>query len=167
MKAEGHPFTGFLYAGLMMTPAGPKILEYNVRLGDPETQPLMMALRSDLAEVLESTIDGRLENTTLEWSQEPSLCVILAAHGYPGPVRSGDSITGIPEAEAAGAKVFHAGTKRAGREILTAGGRVLAVTATAPSLPAAIEKVYAAANKIHFNGMQFRKDIGRKGLKRW
>ena len=167
MKAEGHPFTGFLYAGLMMTPAGPKILEYNVRLGDPETQPLMMALRSDLAEVLENATDGRLENTTLEWSQEPSLCVILAAHGYPGPVRSGDSITGIPEAEAAGAKIFHAGTKRAGREILTAGGRVLAVTATAPSLPAAIEKVYAAAHKIHFNGMQFRKDIGRKGLKRW
>jgi phosphoribosylamine--glycine ligase len=127
----------------------------------------MMALRSDLAEVLENATDGRLENTTLEWSQEPSLCVILAAHGYPGPVRSGDSITGIPEAEAAGAKIFHAGTKRAGREILTAGGRVLAVTATAPSLPAAIEKVYAAAHKIHFNGMQFRKDIGRKGLKRW
>jgi phosphoribosylamine--glycine ligase len=167
MKAEGTPFTGFLYAGLIMTADGPKILEYNVRLGDPETQALMMALQSDLAEVLENAADGKLENTTLKWSPEPSLCVILAAHGYPGTVRTGDPIAGIPQAEAAGAKVFHAGTKRAGREIITAGGRVLAVTASGPTLPDAIENAYTAVATIHFDGMQFRKDIGQKGLKRW
>jgi phosphoribosylamine--glycine ligase len=167
MKAEGTPFTGFLYAGLILTPEGPKILEYNARLGDPETQALMMALQSDLTEVLENAAEGKLENTTLQWSSDPSLCVILAAHGYPGSVRTGDRIAGIPQAEAAGAKVFHAGTKRAGREFITAGGRVLAVTASATTLAAAIEKAYTATAAIHFDGMQFRKDIGQKGLKRW
>jgi phosphoribosylamine--glycine ligase len=151
----------------MMTASGPKILEYNVRLGDPETQPLMMALQSDLAEVLDRAADGKLGNTTLQWSPETTLCVILAAAGYPGPPRSGDPITGVREAESTGAKVFQAGTKLAGRQLVTAGGRVLAVTAAGNTLPAAIEKAYAAAAHIHFDGMQLRKDIGHKGIKRW
>lgn len=167
MKAEGTPFVGFLYAGLMMTASGPKILEYNVRLGDPETQPLMMALRSDLAEVLDRAAEGNLASTTLEWSNETTLSVILAAAGYPGPVRGGDAITGIREAESSGAKIFQAGTKLNARQLITAGGRVLAVTASGPTLPETIAKAYAAAAHIHFEGMQLRKDIGRKGLKRW
>lgn len=167
MKAEGTPFTGFLYAGLMMTATGPKILEYNVRLGDPETQPLMMALRSDLADVLDRAAEGKLAGATLKWCPETTLCVILAAAGYPGPVRTGDAITGIREAEAAGAKVFQAGTKVANRQLVTAGGRVLAVTASGPTLPAAIKNAYEAASHIHFDGAHHRKDIGQKGLKRW
>jgi phosphoribosylamine--glycine ligase len=167
LKAEGTPFVGFLYAGLMMTANGPKILEYNVRLGDPETQPLMMALRSDLADVLDRATEGKLAGTTLRWSSDTTLCVILAAAGYPGPVRSGDPISGVHEAELAGAKVFQAGTKMVARQLVTAGGRVLAVTAAGASLPAAIEKAYTAAAHIHFEGAQLRKDIGQKGLKRW
>ncbi len=167
MKAEGNPFVGFLYAGLMMTASGPKILEYNVRMGDPETQPLMMALRSDLADLLDRAAEGRLAGTTLQWSTDPTLCVILAAAGYPGPARTGDPITGIRQAEAARAKVFQAGTKLIDGQLVTAGGRVLAVTAAGPTLPAAIENAYAAAAHVHFDGAQHRKDIGHKGLKRW
>ncbi len=168
MKKEGSPFTGFLYAGLMMTAAGPKTLEFNVRMGDPETQPILYRLRSDLAAVLYAGATGKLAGTTLEWSPDPSVAVVLAAEGYPGKPRTGDEITGIEEAEATGAKVFHAGTKRdAQGRIVTSGGRVLAVTASAPTLPAAIESAYKAVAPIHFGGMQYRKDIGKKGLKRW
>lgn len=167
MAAEGTPFTGFLYAGLMMTPSGPKILEYNVRLGDPETQPLMTALRSDLVQVLDRAATGSLDNTTLEWASQPTLCVVLAASGYPAVPRTGDTITGIKEAESTGAKVFHAGTKLVDSQLVTSGGRVLAVTATAGTLSETIEKAYLAVRRIHFDGMQLRKDIGGKGLKRW
>ncbi len=167
MDAEGTPFTGFLFAGLMMTPAGPKILEYNVRLGDPETQPLMLALLSDLAPVLSLAASGKLNDTTLEWSSYPAVCVILAAPGYPAQVRTGDPITGIEAAQATGAQIFQAGTALVENHLLTAGGRVLAVTTSAPTLRQAIDQAYAAAELIHFDGLQLRKDIGQKGLKRW
>ena len=168
MRKEGSPFTGFLYAGLMMTANGPKTLEFNVRMGDPETQPTMYRLRSDLAQVLYNGATGNLHNSTLEWSPDPSVAIVLAAAGYPGKPTTGDVITGIEAAEATGAKVFHAGTKtNENGQLLSNGGRVLAVTASAPTLPQAIESAYRAAAPIHFAGMQFRKDIGTKGLKRW
>jgi len=168
MRKEGSPFTGFLYAGLMMTANGPKTLEFNVRMGDPETQPIMYRLRSDLGEVLLAGATGQLANTTLDWSPDPSVAIVLAAAGYPGKPTTGDAITGIDAAEALGAKVFHAGTRLdADGNLLTSGGRVLAVTASGPTLPEAIENAYRAAAPIHFQGMQFRKDIGKKGLKRW
>jgi phosphoribosylamine--glycine ligase len=167
MRAEGAPFTGFLYAGLMMTPRGPQVLEYNVRLGDPETQPLMHAMESDFAEVLAAAAHGELGRASLSWRLEPSVCVVLAAAGYPGTPRTGDPITGIEDAEALGATVFQAGTKLGRRGLETAGGRVLGVTATGPELGAAIGRAYEAAGKIHFDGMHYRRDIGRKGIKRW
>jgi phosphoribosylamine--glycine ligase len=168
MRKEGSPFTGFLYAGLMMTANGPKTLEFNVRMGDPETQPIMYRLRSDLAQVLYNGATGNLHTSTLEWSPDPSVAIVLAAAGYPGKPATGDVITGIEAAEATGAKVFHAGTKTNEQgQLVSNGGRVLAVTASAPTLPEAIASAYQAAAPIHFAGMQFRKDIGTKGLKRW
>ena len=157
MKTKGEPFTGFLYAGLMMTADGPKVLEFNVRLGDPETQPLMYRMASDLVPTL---IDGE----PMEWKQEPSVCVVMSAKGYPGMPRKGDAISGI---ESCGATVFHAGTKQSDGKIVTAGGRVLGVTSTGPDLQSAIDNTYAAVRKIHFDGMHYRTDIGQKGLKRW
>lgn len=168
MRKEGSPFTGFLYAGLMMTAQGPKTLEFNVRMGDPETQPIMYRLRSDLAQVLFNGATGNLHKSKLEWSPDPAVAVVLAAAGYPGKPTTGDAITGIDAAEATGAKVFHAGTRTSDTgQLLSNGGRVLAVTASAPTLPQAIETAYTAVAPIHFAGMQFRKDIGTKGLKRW
>jgi phosphoribosylamine--glycine ligase len=167
MRAEGCPFTGFLYAGLMMTAAGPKVLEFNVRLGDPETQALLHRLDCDFAEVLLQAARGDLAAASLAWRPEPSVCVVLAAAGYPGTPRRGDRITGIDQAEAAGAAVFHAGTRNGQRGVETAGGRVLGVTASGPDLAGAIERTYQAVSKIHFDGMHYRTDIGRKGLKRW
>jgi phosphoribosylamine--glycine ligase len=167
MRADGTPFTGFLYAGLMMTPRGVKVLEFNVRLGDPETQPLMHSLDSDLAEVLEAAARGSLGQSALTWKQDPSVCVVLAAAGYPATPRSGDAITGIEQAEARGATVFQAGTRAGSRGVETSGGRVLGVTASAATLEAAIARAYASVEQIHFDGMHFRTDIGRKGLKRW
>ena len=167
MRAEGCPFTGFLYAGLMMTAAGPKVLEFNVRLGDPETQALLHRLDCDFAEVLLQAARGDLAAASLAWRPEPSVCVVLAAAGYPGTPRRGDRITGIDQAEAAGAAVFHAGTRNGQRGVETAGGRVLGVTASGPDLAGAIERTYQAVSKIHFDGMHYRTDIGRKGLRRW
>jgi phosphoribosylamine--glycine ligase len=168
MRKEGSPFTGFLYAGLMMTANGPKTLEFNVRMGDPETQPIMHRLRSDLGQVLHAGATEKLHTHALEWSPDPSVAIVLAASGYPGTPRKDDEITGIEQAEANGAKVFHAGTKRnSAGQLLTNGGRVLAVTASAKTLPEAIASAYEAAAPIRFAGMQFRKDIGKKGLKRW
>lgn len=166
MAAEGRPFTGFLYAGLMMTANGPRVLEYNVRLGDPETQPLMHGLRSDLAEVLLAAAQGALpERATLEWGEGASVCVVLAAEGYPGTPRTGDQIQGIEAAETTGATVFHAGTKSSGSGVVTAGGRVLGVTASEASLRGAIDSAYDAVGRIKFRGMHYRRDIGAKGLR--
>jgi phosphoribosylamine---glycine ligase len=160
MRAEGAPFAGFLYAGLMMTADGPKVLEYNVRLGDPETQCLLHRLDGDFAAVL-------LGEAEPVWRPEPSVCVVMAAAGYPAPPRTGDRIDGIPEAEALGATVFQAGTRLGAQGLQTSGGRVLGVTARGASLAAAMENAYAAVGRIHFDGMQYRHDIGSKGLKRY
>lgn len=165
MRQEGAPFTGFLYAGLMMTAEGPKILEFNVRLGDPETQVLMHSFQGDFAELLTGEA-GRDSFSDRAWGS-PSVCIVLVAEGYPDTPRTGDAIEGIVDAEAAGATVFHAGTKRSGNDLVTAGGRVLGVTAGGNDLQAAIRGAYDAAGKIHFAGMQYRKDIAAKGLKRW
>jgi phosphoribosylamine--glycine ligase len=169
LRRQGEPFTGFLYTGLIMTSEGPKVLEFNVRLGDPETQALMHRLKGDLAPLmLASARRNGLKGASLQWDPGPSVCVVLAAAGYPGAVRTGDKIEGIEAAEALGATVFHAGTKISPLGVLeTAGGRVLGVTASGKTLAAAIDQAYAAAAKIHFEGMHYRKDIGRKGLKRW
>ena len=157
-------FTGFLYAGLMMTTEGPKVIEFNVRLGDPETQPLMHRLEGGFGEALLRAAIGNLQDTTLRWKPEPSVCVVLAAHGYPGQVRSGDPITGIDAAEA---EVFHASTRLGPQGLETSGGRVLGVTASGPDLASAVRNTYEAVAKIHFAGMHYRKDIARKGLLRW
>jgi phosphoribosylamine--glycine ligase len=159
-------FTGFLYAGLMMTAEGPKVLEFNARLGDPETQPLMhrLAPQSNLGETLLRAATGSLSGVELKWKTDPSVCVVLAAAGYPGQVRTGDAITGI---ETSGATVFQAGTKQTPQGLETSGGRALGVTASGHDLPQAIANTYAAVDKIHFEGMHYRRDIARKGLKRW
>jgi phosphoribosylamine---glycine ligase len=162
---EATGFTGFLYAGLMMTASGPKILEYNVRMGDPETQPLMHHLNMDFAEVLMAAAQGRLGVRDLHWKPGCSAAVVLATEGYPGDSRMGDLITGIDRATALGAQVFQAGTRVGWGGTRTAGGRVLAVTAGGPTLDDALEKTYAAVEKIHFRGMQYRRDIGRKSVK--
>ncbi len=167
MKAEGTPFKGFLYAGLMMTADGPKTLEFNVRLGDPETQALLHRLEGDFGELLMEAASGRLNPSLLGCKPGPSVCVVLAASGYPGKVRTGDVISGIAAAEATGAAVFQAGTKQTEAGIVTSGGRVLGVTHSGDTLPEAIANVYRAVDEISFDGMQVRRDIGRKGLARW
>jgi len=162
-------FTGFLYAGLMMTADGPSVLEFNVRMGDPETQPLMMRLESDWGEVLMAAARGSLGSALnsgrLDWSPNPATCVVLAAGGYPGAFENGKKITGIGDVR--DAVVFYAGVKRNGDDLVSAGGRVLGVTASGATLEASIAAAYAAAAKIHFDGMHYRKDIGAKGLKRY
>jgi phosphoribosylamine---glycine ligase len=158
MRQEGAPFTGFLYAGLMLTADGPKVLEFNARLGDPETQAILHSFNGDFAAFLERGEQGK---------SGCSVCITLASAGYPDAPRVGDAIAGIAEAEATGAIVFHAGTRQRNGNLVTSGGRVLGVTAGGGSLPEAIDRAYVAAAKVHFDGMQYRKDIGRKGLGRW
>ena len=167
MRHRGTPFAGFLFAGLMMTADGPKTLEFNCRFGDPETQPILTRLEGDLGEILLALAQKRLNTVAATWNPDPAVCLVLAAHGYPGKVRTGDLIAGIADAEQTGAKVFHAGTRADANGILTAGGRVLGVTASGPTLNEAIDRVYTAATQIQFDGMQLRKDIGKKGLRRW
>jgi phosphoribosylamine--glycine ligase len=167
MRHAGAPFTGFLYAGLMMTAHGPKVLEFNVRLGDPETQSLLHRIRGGFSASLYAAARGDISGHALDWSPNPSVCVVLAAAGYPGTVRTGDTIEGIPAAEDTGATVFQAGTRLTNGQLQTAGGRVLGVTASGNDLATAITNTYRAIDCIHFDGMQYRKDIGRKGLKRW
>jgi len=160
-------FTGFLYAGLMMTADGPKALEFNVRLGDPEAQPLMHRMTTDLAPVLMAAARGELGRHSLEWRRGASVCVVLASKGYPGSPATGVAIHGVEEAEATGATVFHAGTRMGEKGLETAGGRVLGVTAGDGNLRSAIDRAYEAVSKIEFAGMQYRRDIGRKGLRRY
>ncbi|MGC8760158.1 MAG: phosphoribosylamine--glycine ligase [Bryobacteraceae bacterium] len=167
MREEGAPFRGFLYAGLMMTSRGPMVLEYNVRLGDPETQALLHRMEGDFAGLITTAAAGRVDPSALRFRPEPSVCVVLAAAGYPGKPRLGDPITGIEEAERRGAVVFHAGTRLDNGRLVTAGGRVLGVTHRGATLAEAIANTYHACEPIHFEGMQYRRDIGRKGLARW
>jgi phosphoribosylamine--glycine ligase len=163
---EATRFTGFLYAGLIMTGDGPRVLEFNVRLGDPETQPLMHRMTTDFAPVLMAAARGELGRHKLEWRRGASVCVVMASGGYPGAYTTGVPIRGIEDAEATGATVFHAGTRMGAQEIETAGGRVLGVTAGGEDLRSAIERAYAAVGKIEFAGMHYRRDIGQKGLTR-
>ena len=165
MRSEGMLFTGFLYAGLMMTSQGPKVVEFNARLGDPETQVLMHRMASDFVAPLFAAAHGALDETPLDWKADPSVCVVLAAAGYPGAVRTGDAITGLDQVH--DATVFHAGTKVDNNVLTTSGGRVLGVTSSGATLDLAMSNTYSEVRKIHFDGMHYRKDIGRKGLKRW
>ncbi len=164
MAADGIPYTGFLYAGLMITPDGRvKTLEFNCRMGDPETQPIMMRLRSNLAQVLLSATRAELDQVTLDWDPRVALGVVLAAAGYPMNPRKGDLIQGLP-ADAADRMVFHAGTADANGEVVVSGGRVLCVTALADTVAAAQQKAYGVVDGIRFDGMQCRRDIGYRAL---
>jgi phosphoribosylamine---glycine ligase len=165
LAKDGLHYQGFLYVGLMLTKHGPKVLEFNCRLGDPETQAIAARMDFDLAEVLADVAAERLEPAKLKWKQGASACVVLASGGYPGKFESGKRIEGLAEAEEVpDVKVLHAGTRRQGDAIVTSGGRVLGVTATGDSLAAALHKAYQAAAKIRFDGMHYRKDIGRHPL---
>ena len=164
MEKDGIPFTGFLYAGLMIDATGqPKTLEFNCRMGDPETQPIMMRLKSDLFEVFWHATDGTLDQVELQWDRRVALGVVLAAHGYPESPRKGDRIAGIP-AEVPDAMVFHAGTTLNGGELQTSGGRVLCVTVLADSVKLAQQRAYEVAAQVRFDGVQYRKDIGYRAL---
>ena len=165
MKADGIPYTGFLYAGLMISPDGRiKTLEFNCRMGDPETQPIMARLESDLVNALDKAIDGKLDEVELKWDRRIALGVVLAAHQYPDTPRSGDRISGIP-APTNDQIVFHAGTKLHDGNLLTSGGRVLCVVGLADTVKAAQQEAYSAVEQIHFDGMQYRKDIGFRAIK--
>ncbi|MEW5762142.1 MAG: phosphoribosylamine--glycine ligase [Bacillota bacterium] len=165
LKAEGAPYVGVLYAGLMLTADGPKVLEFNARFGDPETQPLMCLMAGDLLELIEAALDGELERVRPVWHPGAAVCVVMAAEGYPGPYRKGDPIVGLADVPP-DVVVFHAGTARRDGELVTAGGRVLGVTARGADLAEAVARAYDAAGRIHFAGVHYRHDIGRKGLTR-
>jgi phosphoribosylamine--glycine ligase len=165
MEKDGIPFTGFLYAGLMIDAHGqPKTLEFNCRMGDPETQPIMMRLKSDFYEVMMAATSGTLDQVELQWDRRVALGVVMAAHGYPLNPRKGDAISGLP-APADDAVVFHAGTRQSGKAIVTSGGRVLCVTALAETVKTAQHRAYEVAQGIHFDGAQMRTDIGFRALR--
>lgn len=172
MAAEGAPFTGVLYCGLMMTARGPLLLEFNVRFGDPETEAILPRLQDgELLRAMEAAIEGRLDQVQLAWRNEPAVTVVAASRGYPGSVETGYAITGLDEAaREEGVTVFHAGTALSESDtegkLVTAGGRVLAVTAIAPTLQAACDHAYAALSKIHFDGIYYRRDIAHRALKK-
>jgi phosphoribosylamine---glycine ligase len=166
MQRDGIPFTGFLYAGLMIDEQGvPKTLEFNTRMGDPETQPIMMRLKSDLFDVFMAATDGTLDQVELQWDRRVALGVVMAASGYPLNPRKGDAISGLP-ADADDAMVFHAGTVKQGKEVLTSGGRVLCVTALGESAKVAQQRAYDSLQGIQYDGAQFRRDIGYRAIKR-
>jgi phosphoribosylamine--glycine ligase len=166
MAADGIPYTGFLYAGLMIGIDGaPRVLEFNCRFGDPETQPIMMRLRSDLVNLVEAALDGRLNQTKAQWDPRPALGVVLAAAGYPGDYRKGDVISGLPK-ETADSKVFHAGTAQHDGRIVTAGGRVLCVCALGDTVYNAKLRAYDVAHQIRWDGVYYRSDIGYRAVAR-
>jgi phosphoribosylamine--glycine ligase len=167
LRRENIEYRGVLYAGLMLTDAGPKVLEFNVRFGDPETQPLMMRLRSDLLDVMLATAEGRLDSVELRWDPRAALCVVAASGGYPGAYQTGLEITGIAEAEKLdGVKVFHSGTARRGEKLVTDGGRVLAVTALGGNIAEAHRRAYQAMGNIRFDAMHYRRDIAHQALRK-
>jgi phosphoribosylamine--glycine ligase len=163
---DGIDYRGVLYAGLMMTAAGPRVLEFNCRFGDPETQPLMMRLKTDLLDVMLAVCDGTLADLTLAWDPRPAVCVVAASKGYPGKYPVGLPITGVEQADAmADVKVFLGGVRRDGGQLVTDGGRVLGVTALGDTVAAARDKAYEAMKLVHFDGMHYRRDIGHQALR--
>ncbi|ENM5814375.1 phosphoribosylamine--glycine ligase [Vibrio mimicus] len=167
MAAEGNTYTGFLYAGLMIDKTGaPKVIEYNCRFGDPETQPIMMRLQSDLVELCQAAIAGKLDQVESKWDPRASIGVVLAAGGYPGDYAKGDVISGLPTQETAGQKVFHAGTETQGDQVVTNGGRVLCATALGNTVLEAQQRAYQLADQINWNGMFCRRDIGYRAIAR-
>jgi phosphoribosylamine--glycine ligase len=167
MASEGNPYKGFLYAGLMISSDGtPNVLEYNCRFGDPETQPIILRLQSDLAEMCVAAVEQRLDQITVKWDERASLGVVMAAGGYPVAYEKGDVITGLPETEAKGVKIFHAGTALKDDQVVTSGGRVLCATALGDTVSDAQSKAYDLARTIHWNGVYYRKDIGYRAVAR-
>jgi phosphoribosylamine--glycine ligase len=166
MVREGIEYKGVLYAGLMLTASGPKVLEFNCRFGDPETQPLMLRLKSDLAEALLAVADGRLNEIELKWDQRPAICVVATSNGYPGEYPTGVPISGIEKADAlADVKVFQSGTRVEGSKLVTDGGRVLGVTALGDTVAEARNRAYKAMDLIHFDGMHYRRDIAHQAIR--
>jgi phosphoribosylamine--glycine ligase len=167
MAEEGHPYTGFLYAGLMIDDSGaPKVLEFNCRFGDPETQPILLRLRSDLVELCDAAVDQRLDSKSAEWDPRCALGVVMASGGYPGPYAKGHPISGLPEGDQEGIKVFHAGTRSDNGQVLTDGGRVLCVTALGENVRAAQKSAYSQVERIHWEGAYYRTDIGYRAVDR-
>jgi phosphoribosylamine--glycine ligase len=167
MQAEGHPYTGFLYAGLMIDARGNiKVLEFNCRFGDPETQPVMLRLKSDFVTLIEASLDGRLDQVSAEWDTRAALGVVMTAGGYPGSYQKGDVIEGLPLTDAADVKVFHAGTTLRDGKVVTSGGRVLCVTALGGTVVAAQQHAYKVVQQIHWKGAQYRTDIGYRAIAR-
>ncbi|MEC8929068.1 MAG: phosphoribosylglycinamide synthetase C domain-containing protein, partial [Verrucomicrobiota bacterium] len=165
-QSEGIDFRGMLYPGLMLTDDGPRVLEFNARWGDPETQVYLARLETDLVDLFEACIDRRLAEMDLQWSEQAAVCVVMASGGYPGSYEKGKAISGLTDADAMeGVKVFHAGTKRENDEVVTSGGRVLGVTALGDGLAAARDRAYAAVDKIKFDGAHVRGDIAAKALR--
>jgi phosphoribosylamine---glycine ligase len=167
MKAEGAEYKGVLYCGLMMTARGPMVLEFNCRFGDPETQPILMRLESDLVEAMEASIDGRTSDGDFKWSDDAAVCVVMTSGGYPGAYEAGKQLAGLEDAaKLGGVKIFHAGTSRRDGAFYSSGGRVLGVTARATELQTAVERAYEACAKISFEGAHYRKDIAARALKK-
>lgn len=165
MNSEGRTFKGCLYFGLMLTEDGPKVIEFNCRFGDPETQVVLPLLNTDLFDIMNAVYDSRLDEIDIEWANEAAACVVMASGGYPKKYETGITINGLkPDGQINGATVYHAGTKFENGEFKTAGGRVLAVTATAPELKSALEKAYFSLSDIGFDNAHYRKDIGRRAL---
>lgn len=165
MESEGCPYCGCLYLGLIMTSNGPKVIEFNARFGDPETQVVLPLLDSDLVTIMEACINGTLADTAVKWKEQAAICIVLTAGGYPEAYKKGDVITGIEDAQEQGAYVFHAGTASSDGNVVTNGGRVLGVTATASDILQAVDKAYQATEKIKFDGMHYRTDIAYRAIK--
>lgn len=166
LRAEGRLYQGVIYAGLMVTADGPKVLEYNARFGDPETQPIMMRLKTDLVEIIEAILDGKLQSMDIQWYEEPAVCVVMVAGGYPGKYAKGEEILGLAGLDNEKTTVFHAGTALKNEKIVTAGGRVLGVTTRAATIAEAIQAAYEVVGKISFKDAFYRKDIGHRALNR-
>jgi phosphoribosylamine--glycine ligase len=167
LAADGMPYTGFLYAGIMVAPDGtPNVLEFNCRLGDPETQPVLMRLRRDLTELCEAALAGRLNEVSAAWDPRAALGVVMAAEGYPDHVRKGDVIEGLAHAATLPGKIFHAGTRLDGERVLTSGGRVLCAVGLGEDVAAAQQQAYALASAVHWQGVQYRRDIGFRAIAR-
>jgi phosphoribosylamine--glycine ligase len=167
LAADGMPYTGFLYAGIMIAPDGtPNVLEFNCRFGDPETQPIMSRLRSDLTLLCDAALDGRLDQVTMDWDPRAALGVVLAAQGYPDAVRKGDPIGGLEAAAALPGKIFHAGTATKNDQVVTSGGRVLCAVGLGGTVSDAQRAAYALVDKVRFEGMQYRRDIGHRAIAR-